>query len=158
MASIAIHSADTLATPSEDEVSLFRLYLLRAGYLLLIVGLGGLIVPQIVSHPITDRGVIAALLGAIWTLALVGLRHPLRMLPLLLFEFAWKLIWMIFYGLPQYSAGRFPATFAEDFFNIGFGVILMPLLIPWGHVWRRYVRQPGARWTRTAAKAGQSYQ
>lgn len=149
MASTAAPLTPPLAAAGEEDVSFFRLCVLRAGYLLLVVGLGAMIVPQIVSHPIADRGVIAALLGAIWVLALVGLRHPLRMLPLLLFELAWKLIWMIAYGLPQYSAGRFPPTFAEDFFNIGFGVILMPLIIPWGYVWRRYVTQPGTRWTRS---------
>ena len=52
---------------------------------------------------------------------------------------------MIFYGLPQWAAGTYPPTFAEDFFNIAFGVILMPLVIPWGYVWRRYVRQPAER-------------
>jgi hypothetical protein len=39
-----------------------------------------------------------------------------------------------------------PATFAEDSFNIGVGVILMPLVIPWGYVCRHYVKQSGARW------------
>lgn len=67
------------------------------------------------------------------------------MLPLLVFEFAWKVIWMGFYGLPQWSAGQYPPTFAEDFFNIATGAILL-LVIPWGYVWRRYVKRPGARW------------
>ena len=43
-------------------------------------------------------------------------------------------------------SGQFPPTFAEDFFNVGIGVILMPLVIPWGYVWRRYVERSGARW------------
>ena len=133
-------------TIAEDEVSLVRLYVLRAMYLLLVVGLGAMIVPDIVSHPPIDRGVIASLLGCVWLLALIGLRHPLAMLPLLMFEFGWKSIWMIAYGLPQWSAGQLPPTFAEDFFNIGFGVVLMPLVIPWRYVWRRYIRQPADRW------------
>ena len=130
----------------EEEVSLVRLHVLRAMYLLLVVGLGAMIVPEIVSHPIADRGVIASLLGAVWLLAFVGLRYPLEMLPLLLFEFGWKAIWMLGYGLPQYSAGRYPPTFADDFFNIAFGLILAPLVIPWPYVWRHYVKRPGARW------------
>ena len=39
-----------------------------------------------------------------------------------------------------------PPTFAEDFFNIGFGVMIMPFVIPWGYVWRNYVLAPGDRW------------
>ena len=27
-----------------------------------------------------------------------------------------------------------------------FRVILMPLVIPWGYVWRNYVKRPGDRW------------
>ena len=132
--------------PCDGEVSLVRLYVLRAAYLLLVVGLGAMIVPDIVSHRPMDRGVIASLLGGIWLLAFLGLRYPLRMLPLLMFEFGWKAVWMVAYGLPQWSADRFPPTFAEDFFNIAFGVVLMPLVIPWTYVWRHYVTQPGARW------------
>jgi hypothetical protein len=129
-----------------QEVSLARIYVLRATYLLLVIGLGAMIVPDVVSHPVISRGVIPSLLGAVWVLALVGLKYPLEMLPLLMFEFAWKSIWMVAYGLPQWSAGQLPPTFAEDAFNIGLGVILMPLVIPWGYVYRHYVKQSGARW------------
>jgi hypothetical protein len=146
MASTAASASPFSGSASEAEVSLVRLYVLRAAYLLLVVGLGAMIVPDIVSHRLVDRGVIASLLGCVWLLALIGLRHPLRMLPLLLFELGWKSIWMIAYGLPQWSAGQLPPTFAEDFFNIGLGVVLMPLVIPWRYVWRHYVTGPGARW------------
>jgi hypothetical protein len=129
-----------------QEVSLVRIYVLRATYLLLVIGLGGMIVPDVLSHPVISRGVIPSLLGAVWLLAFVGLKYPLEMLPLLMFEFAWKTIWLVAYGLPQWSAGQLPPTFAADSFNIGLGVILMPLVIPWGYVYRHYVRQSGARW------------
>jgi hypothetical protein len=137
---------ETRPTNVAQEVSLSRLHVLRATYLLLVIGLGGMIVPDLVSHPLLSRGVIPSLLGAVWVLAFVGLRYPLEMLPLLLFEFAWKSIWMMAYGLPQWSAGQLPSTFTEDSFNIGLGVVLMPLVIPWGYVYRHYVKQPGARW------------
>jgi hypothetical protein len=144
-----IHDAATNETQQANvaqEVSLARIYVLRATYLLLVIGLGGMIVPEVVSHPVISRGVIPSLLGAVWVLAFVGLKYPLQMLPLLMFEFAWKSIWMLAYGLPQWYAGQLPATFAEDSFNIGVGVILMPFVIPWGYVYRHYVKQSGARW------------
>jgi hypothetical protein len=147
-------AAAPLDRAAEAEVSLLRLYVLRATYLLLAFGVGAMVVPDIVSHPVASRGVIPSLLAAVSLLAFLGLRYPLELLPLLMFEFAWKSIWMIAYGLPQWSAGELPATFAEDFFNIGVGVVLMPLVIPWPYVWRRYFRRPGARWTRTPAQAG----
>ncbi|MEO6255266.1 MAG: hypothetical protein ABIO69_00485 [Sphingomicrobium sp.] len=130
---------------AEPGLSLVRLYILRAMYVVLVIGLGAMIVPEIASHPLTSRGVIPSLLGAIWLLAFLGLRYPVEMIPLLLFELTWKAIWMAAYGLPQWSAGQYPPTFADDFFNIAFGAVLL-LVIPWGYVWRHFVRRPGARW------------
>jgi hypothetical protein len=123
-----------------EEVSRMRLYLLRATYLLLVVGLGALIVPQLIDHAPMARGVIPSLLGGVWLLAFIGLKYPLQMLPLLMFEFAWKTIWLVVFGLPQWFAGQMPPTFTEDFQSIAFGVILMPIVIPWGYVYRRYIR------------------
>jgi hypothetical protein len=145
MASTAASISPPPERAAEGEVSLFRLYVLRAMYLVLVIGLGGMVVPEIVSHPLVSRGVIASLLGAVWVLAFLGLRYPLEMLPLLMFELVWKLIWMIAYGLPQWSAGVQPPTFAEDFFNIAWGAVLL-LVIPWPYVWRCYVKRPGTRW------------
>src|SRR5215213_2032794 len=123
MASTAASASPHRERDTDDQISLARLYVLRAMYLVLVVGVGAMIVPELLSHELTSRGVIAALLGGVWLLAFIGLRHPLEMLPLLLFELAWKILWMAFYGLPQWSAGRYPPTFAEDFFNIAFGAV-----------------------------------
>jgi hypothetical protein len=145
MASTAVASPTTSA-PADSEVSILRLYILRATYLLLVVGVGAMVLPPLIIHEPTTRGVIPSLLGGVWVLAFFGLRYPLRMLPLLLFEFAWKAIWLLAFGLPQWSSGEVPPTFAEDFKAIAFGVILMPIVIPWGHVWRCYFKQPGDGW------------
>jgi hypothetical protein len=146
MASTAPSVSPPRESAADGEVSLVRLYVLRATYLLLVIGLGGMIIPDVVSHPLISRGVIPSLLGAVWLLAFIGLKYPLEMLPLLMFEFLWKSLWAVAYGLPQWSAGQLPPTFAEDAFNIGVGVILMPLVIPWGYAYRHYVKQSGARW------------
>lgn len=65
------------------EVSSFRLYL-RALYLLMAVGLGLTIWPQVIHHPITMRGSTSSLPAAVSVLAVLGIRYPLQMLPLLL--------------------------------------------------------------------------
>lgn len=139
-------TASISSAQAAADVSLARLYVLRATYALLVVGLGATIVPPLLSHEPMARGVIPSLLGGVWLLAFLGLRYPLGMLPLLLFEFAWKTIWLLDFGLPQYASGRLPPTFADDFKAIAMGVILMPLVIPRGYVWRHYVRAPADRW------------
>jgi hypothetical protein len=118
---------------------------LRATYLLLVVGLGLTIVPELVFHDPTARGTITGMLSGFWLLAFFGLRYPLQMLPLLMWELVWKTIWMLDFGLPQYFSGQAPPTWPGDFKAIAPGVVAMALVIPWGHVWRHYVRKPADR-------------
>lgn len=130
----------------ESEVSLARLYALRAMYLLLVIGGAIVFLPQLIGHEPTARGVIPSMLAGVWMLACFGLRYPLQMLPLLLFELVWKTIWLIDYGLPQRMAGVNTTQFTEDFKAIALGPLLLIPIIPWGYVFRHYLKKPGARW------------
>ena len=79
------------------EISLFRLYALRAAYLLLAVGLAATVWPLIINHPPQwplMNSVVCSLLAAVSVLAAIGIRYPLQMLPILLFELLWKSIWL----------------------------------------------------------------
>ena len=134
------------AVAIEGEVSFARLYVLRAMYLLLVIGGAIVFLPQLIGHEPTARGVIPSMLGGLWVLACFGLRYPLQMLPILLFELVWKTIWLIDYGLPQWMAGVNTAQFTEDFKAIAFAPVLLILIIPWGYVFRHYLKKPGARW------------
>jgi hypothetical protein len=146
MASTATRIDSASSRPGTGEVSLIRLYVLRAVYLLLVVGLAAINLPELIAHEPMARGVIPSLLGAIWLLAFVGLRYPLQMLPLLIFEFVWKAIWLFDYGIPQWSSGHLPPTFAGDLQAIAGGPILFAIVIPWGYVYRHYFRRPADRW------------
>jgi hypothetical protein len=89
------------------QVSLLHLYALRATCLLLIVGLGIGIRPGIIHHEKAwqlMQGVVCCCLAAVSVLALLGLRYPLQMLPLLFFELVWKSIWLIVVAVPLWSA------------------------------------------------------
>ena len=68
------------------------------------------------------------------------------MLPILLFELLWKTIWLIDYGLPQWMAGVNTAQFTEDFKAIAPAPAILIAIIPWGYVFRHYLKKPGARW------------
>lgn len=134
-----------------QEVSLVRLYVLRATYLLIAVGLGSIIWPLILNppaHPSHMQGVARALLGAVSLLALLGIRYPLQMLPLLLFELTWKTIWVVAIGLPLWSAGALDADTQGTLVDCVVGLVLFPLVIPWGYVLTNYVRRRGERWRR----------
>ena len=54
---------------------------------------------------------------------------------------------LVAYGLPQWRSGSGPPSLTEDLWSIGaFGVLVMPLVIPWSYVWRHYVKAPAERW------------
>src|SRR5688572_1978184 len=131
-------------------VSLFRLYLLRAAYLLIVVGLGLMIWPKLLNPPQNVehmRGVVWALLGTVGVLAAFGLRYPLRMLPVLLFELVWKTTWLVAIGLPHWMNNTFTAATASTWNDNVFGIALCLVVIPWRYVWTHYVKQAGDPWS-----------
>jgi hypothetical protein len=133
-----------------DEVSVLRLNLLRAMYLLIAVAMGAQIWPLFLHSQLGVehmKGVVRAMLAALTLLCVPGVVRPLKMLPLLFFELAWKTIWVLAIGLPLWSAHRLDADTAETLQATLMGVVLCPLVIPWGYVVRHYLRAPGERWT-----------
>ena len=131
------------------EVSMTRLYALRVYYVLIAAGLALMIGPLILlQEPNVEhaRSVVRALLGAVGLLAALGVRYPLRMMPILLFEFAWKTIWLLAFALPASRQGPLDATWQSSVFDTGLGVVASLLIIPWPWVWQNYVRRPGDPW------------
>lgn len=132
-----------------NDLSPFRLYLLRAMYLLIGVGLGSEIWPAIIRHaPVTGvmHGVARSLLGALSTFALVGVRYPVQMLPLLLFDLLWKSIWPLAIALPLWLAHQIDPDTADTVFACLMGVVLVPIALPWPYVFANCVRKPGDQW------------
>jgi len=135
-----------------NDVSTFRLYVMRALYLLVCVGEGSIIWPLMFHHqPWTlMHGVASSLLAALTAMMALGVRYPLQMLPLLLFEFLWKAIWLVAIALPLWSAHQLDPETMETVKATLMGVVLCPIVIPWPYVWANYVKKPGDRWRRTA--------
>jgi hypothetical protein len=131
-----------------NEISLFRLYLLRALYLLVVVGLSIKVWPGIIYHKEPwelKEGVVECMLFAFSALSVLGLRYPLQMLPLLLWELLWKLIWLIVVAVPLWSAGTMDESTWEIAINV-LVVAVFPFFIPWRYVYAHYVKKRGERW------------
>ena len=129
------------------ELSLARLHLMRAGYLLMGVGLALVkwpLLPDAHTMPLYE-GVTLCLLVAMSLLAFLGLRYPVKLLPLLVFESTWKLLWLGLVALPQAVSGQLDAATSDTVVTCSL-VVLILAVIPWGHVWRTYVRASGDRW------------
>ncbi|MDQ0769355.1 hypothetical protein QF031_002104 [Pseudarthrobacter defluvii] len=122
----------------------FRLNLMRGGYLLMAVGLIIVKWPllrQAASMPVPD-GVIVCLLTAMSLLALLGLRYPIGMLPILLFEVIWKKLWLGIVALPHLLANDMDTATADMLFSILFVVAILAVT-PWDYIWKRYLLTPG---------------
>ncbi len=129
----------------DHEVSLARLYVMRAVALLGVWGLYPTIM-TLFEHAPLDRGVHKSLIGGLWLMALFAFRYPLKMVPILLFETVWKTIWLLAFGLPQYWSGIGSPKLGEDLWSIGAFPFVCAIVIPWGYVWRHYVKAAGDRW------------
>ena len=131
-----------------NEISLIRLYLLRAVYLLIAVAMGMEVWPKILTHTGNWQpmpGVVKCMLGALTLLCLLGLRYPVKMLPLLFWEMAWKTIWLLAVALPAWRSGPLDEDTSEMLFEISV-VVLVYLVIPWAYVAAQYGRAHGDRW------------
>ena len=122
--------------------------MLRAMYLLILVGQGTIQWPVLIQSGAVVpfwRGVGGAMLGALALLCALGVRYPLTMLPLMFFELAWKLIWVLAILLPKWLAGQIDLATAESAPSILLGVIV-PIIMPWPYVMEHYVRRAGDSW------------
>jgi hypothetical protein len=130
------------------DLPLWRLQLMRVGYAVMGVGLALVKWPVVIGYdrsmPLFE-GIVAVLLTAMSLLALLGLRYPVRLLPILLFESLWKLIWLPVVALPALAAGEVDAAMSEVIVNCSLVVIILAV-VPWRYVWQRYVVAKGDRW------------
>ena len=133
--------------PVTGELAPLRLNAMRAGYLLMAVGLAVVKWPQLA---IADRlplyqGVTLCLLTAMSLLAFLGLRYPVKLLPVLLFETAWKVLWLASVALPRTVAGDLDEATSDTVVSCAL-VLVIIAVIPWRYVWRAYLRTTGDRW------------
>ena len=131
-----------------NQVSLSRLYVLRAMYLFIVVGLGVYLWPSVIDpdrHWELMQGQASCMLAAFSLLCILGLRYPLQMLPVLLWEVVWKTLWLMLVPLPQWMAGRIDGSIKPSIFACSM-VVLVYLAIPWRYVFAHYIKVRGERW------------
>ena len=131
------------------ELPLYRLYVLRAAYLVLGLLQGAKTWPAILHHARPWdfwHGVAMSFFGTLTLLSLLGVRYPVRMITLLIFEFVWKAIWIFAAWLPPWLGHTLDPDIGDSFAGIFSGLVVVPLVLPWGYVWKHYVVAPADRW------------
>lgn len=129
-----------------EGVRPFNIWGLRLFYLLMLV----FVAPAAWRVLITHEGPWAPLSAVAWsvwaaypTLALFGLFHPLRWLPIMIVTLVYKTIWLAVVAYPLWRAGALEGSPAQSIAESFLPVTLLALVIPWGYVWRTHVVRVG---------------
>jgi hypothetical protein len=129
--------------PSRHEgVRPFHVWGLRVFYLLMFVGVAPTAWRVLLSH----QGAwdpLHAIAWSVWAtypvLALFGLRHPLRWLPLIFIGIGYKAVWMALVAYPLWQAGTLAGTQTGEIASSFLALPLLALVVPWGYAWRTFV-------------------
>ncbi len=124
-------------------VSKFRFWFLRFFYLMIAAFLGIDVWTEIFTHKelwLPLPGVAYSFWGAFTILAILGLFHPLKMLPLLLMQFSYKIIWLIIVAYPLWITNQLIGSSTEGMAMLFFKSVFVDILvIPWPYVFRNYI-------------------
>lgn len=132
---------------SSASLPTWRLNVMRVGYLVMGVGLVVYRWPELLGGGPWElkEGTVLTMLFAMSVLALLGLRYPQRMLPILLFEVGWKLTWLGVVAVPPWLDGDLTGETREQAATVLWVAIIIAV-IPWRHVASQYVMARGDRW------------
>jgi hypothetical protein len=121
---------------------------MRVGYAFMGFGLAVVKWPLVINYDQSTplfEGVVAVLLTAMSLLAFLGLRYPVRLLPILIFECVWKVTWLGVVALPAIVAGSVDHAMSQLIVNCSLVVIILAV-VPWRFVGKRYLLAKGDRW------------
>ncbi len=130
---------------SFPSVALWRINAMRFLFLLIAVVMGGMSVwPQLLFQSAdwdVMHGLAKSMLAALAVMSLIGVRYPLQMLPLMLYEMLWKTVWIILIAGRAWMAGKWNADIEGLFYDC-IGIVIAFFIVPWPYVWARYFAQP----------------
>ena len=142
-------SPKAIFQPAEryDGVRPINIHLLRLLYILMFFVLG----QQTWTHILTHKGTwepIDAVAWCVWTafatLAGLGIIRPLKMLPIVLLEIFYKLLWLLMVAYPLWSRGTLAGSPAEEITS-EFLMVLPIVAMPWGYAFVHYLYDPRPR-------------
>jgi hypothetical protein len=132
-------------SPRYEGVRPLNIYLLRLLYVLMFFVLGH----DTWTHILTHKGPwepMDAVAWCVWTafatLAGLGILRPLKMLPIVLLEVFYKVLWLGLVAYPLWSKGTLAGSPAEATTSAFLWVILPMVAVPWGYAFATYIYKP----------------
>jgi hypothetical protein len=119
-----------------------NIYILRLMFILMIFFLG----KDSWTHILTFKGSwnpTDAMAWCIWgtysVLAILGVIHPLKMLPVVMLEILYKVLWLIIVAYPLWSSNKLTGSPAAAMTNAFLWVLLPIVAMPWRYFFRTYI-------------------
>jgi hypothetical protein len=128
-----------------EGVCNINIYLLRLLYVLMFFVLGRITWTHVLTHqgPWEPTNAVAwCVWTAFATLAGMGIIRPVKMLPIVLLEIFYKMLWLILVAYPLWSNGTLAGSPAEEITSQFLWVLLPIVAVPWGYVLANYFYQP----------------
>lgn len=122
----------------------WRIHCIRFLFLLMALVMGSFVWTQLLFQSAdwpVHKGLSKSMLAALALVSLLGVRYPLQMLPLMLYEVVWKTVWLVLIAGRAWLAGKWTPEI-ESLFHDCIGIVAAYLFMPWRYVWARYVVQP----------------
>ncbi len=125
-----------------DGVPKINIYLLRLMFILIIIFLG----KDSWTYILTFKGAwnaTDAMAWCIWAsysvLAILGILHPLKMLPIVMLEILYKIFWLVLVALPLWKSNQLAGSPAEGMANAFLWVPLPIIAMPWRYFFKKYI-------------------
>ncbi len=135
-----VHASESDLPP----IATWRINAMRFLFLLIAFVMGSIVWRQVLFESAdwdVMRGLAKSMLAALALLSLWGVRYPVQMLPLMLYEIAWKTIWILLIAGRAWMNDKWTPDI-EALFTDCIGIIIAYFLVPWRYVWAKYVAQP----------------
>lgn len=124
-------------------VATWRINAMRFIFLLMALVMGSIVWRQVLFESADwewQRGLAKSMLAALALLSLWGVRYPLQMLPLMLYEMAWKTVWIVLIAGRAWLNGKWNADIDALFYDC-IGIVIAYFVVPWRYIWARYFKQ-----------------
>ena len=125
-----------------DGVPKINIYCLRFLYTLMFVFLGKDSWSYIFANTAIwdpQDAMVWSVWGSFSMLAFFGILHPLKMLPILLLEICYKIVWLVLVAYPLWMSDQLIGSRAEGMTTVFLLVLLPILFVPWKYVFKNYI-------------------
>ena len=119
-----------------------QLYIMKLFFLLMFVFAAKDAWTELITHEgqwDPEVAIAWCAIAAYTTLSGLGIFHTLKMMPIMLFMFLYKGLWLCFVAYPLWSSDQLVGSNAEGWFEAFIIVVIPFLFAPWRYIFRTYV-------------------